>query len=232
MHRILTLTMSILLVAYYILQSFIQQLGLVYDILVIVILMLTLVVICTIIAFRKLWLGALLLVLSFSASIYISRTGGLFKTFTIVAEGYSSCPTVCNDEWALFKAKLSDNLRGKFVAFNITETQGYVKRVHGVPGDIVQICDEEVFINGQQFLLSANWVGIKRDSALCRKRSERIVLGSDEYFLLGDNPKQSTDSRHFGVVKRTSFFAEGIYKYAPGGSFEIVVIGDDFEFQQ
>jgi signal peptidase I len=27
-------------------------------------------------------------------------------------------------------------------------------------------------------------------------------LGPDEYFLLGDNPPVSTDSRHFGAVKR------------------------------
>ena len=32
----------------------------------------------------------------------------------------------------------------------------------------------------------------------------RLQLGEDEYFLLGDNPPNSRDSRHYGPIKRSA----------------------------
>jgi nickel-type superoxide dismutase maturation protease len=55
------------------------------------------------------------------------------------------------------------------------------------------------------------------------RHPERTVLkragavGPDGVLLLGDNPSQSTDSRHFGRIPVTSVRGKAIYRYAPSG---------------
>ena len=41
------------------------------------------------------------------------------------------------------------------------------------------------------------------------------VVGQDGVLLLGDNPSQSTDSRHFGRVPLASVRGKAVYRYAP-----------------
>lgn len=71
----------------------------------------------------------------------------------------------------------------------------YVKRVVGLPGDLLQITQGRVVINGRPLEepYAVGWT----DPPTAPRR-----LGPDEYFLLGDNRPQSFDSRAFGPVPR------------------------------
>lgn len=78
------------------------------------------------------------------------------------------------------------------------ENTYYIKRIIGMPGEVVYI-DEEgtIFINGAELIESyglevMDYAGIA---------SELIYLGEDEYFVLGDNRNNSTDSRSSMVGK-------------------------------
>jgi nickel-type superoxide dismutase maturation protease len=48
-----------------------------------------------------------------------------------------------------------------------------------------------------------------------KRIGDGVGLGPDEYFLLGDNPAASTDSRHFGPVRRDAIRAVVHWRYWP-----------------
>ena len=76
----------------------------------------------------------------------------------------------------------------------------YVKRIIGLPGETVQIVGDTIYINGE--VLEENYGKDPIDDP--GRASEPIVLGEDEYFVLGDNREVSIDSRDsdVGNVKR------------------------------
>lgn len=91
---------------------------------------------------------------------------------------------------------------GRFdvVVFERGDEKKNVKRVIGLPGETVQIRDGLVFVNGSPLKAPD---GLEQVS-LAGMAENPIVLGEDEYFLLGDNRDSSEDSRfaNIGNVKR------------------------------
>ena len=47
--------------------------------------------------------------------------------------------------------------------------------------------------------------------------SREFQLGDDQYYLLGDNPAQSRDSRHYGAVGRDRILGVVSWRAWPGG---------------
>jgi signal peptidase I len=78
------------------------------------------------------------------------------------------------------------------------------KRVVAAQGDLVKTCDNLVTVNEEVFY---RW----KDTIDCQD-FETISLKLNEFFVLGDNLKNSLDSRTFGVISRDDIFAESLYK--------------------
>jgi len=127
----------------------------------------------------------------------------------VVVRGWSMYPTLAPGERVLFDAlayRLESPRRGDVVLARHPErpSMKLVKRVAGVPGDVVTA-------------EGGDWQVEEAPSQLVTEGAEAQVrtLGEDEYFLLGDAPDLSTDARHFGAVRARDIQARAWLVYWP-----------------
>ena len=102
-----------------------------------------------------------------------------------------------------FIYKLFQPGRGDIVAFLPNGNQNshyYLKRVVGLPGERIQIIGGYVYIDGELLDEGDTYDKIS-DPGIAENE---VILGSDEYFVLGDNRNSSEDSRsgNIGPVKK------------------------------
>ena len=101
-----------------------------------------------------------------------------------------------------------------------TYTKTYIKRVIGLPGESVQIIGDSIYINGE--LLQEDFGKDPMNSAGIA--SEPVLLGEDEYFVLGDNRLVSLDSRDrsVGTVKTEELDGVVVIRVVPFSKFGAV----------
>ncbi len=164
-----------------------------------------------------------------STSIYLLVV--LFLTFlfiTFVAQktkvdGPSMMPTLYDKDQLIvdkISYRFTDPKRFDVIVFPYLyeEDTYYIKRVIGLPGETVQIdFDGNIYINGQ--LLEENYgADVIKNPGIA---ADPIVLGEEEYFVLGDNRNNSKDSRSemVGKIKKDDIIGRAIFRIWPFSSF-------------
>lgn len=111
-------------------------------------------------------------------------------------------------------------LRGQVIVFDppVESRFPYIKRIIGLPGDIVEIKDGIVSINGTD--LYEPYVASQPPQN--NEDSDPIILSDDEYFVLGDNRNNSSDSRSWGPIKRDDIIGKAWFVYWPPSRWGVV----------
>lgn len=100
----------------------------------------------------------------------------------------------------------------------IIEEQGelIIKRIIGLPNEVVEYRDGQLYIDGQfvdePFLDNEYRKSVELNSKIpFTYRFAKVQLKQDEYFVMGDNRPRSQDSRYFGPVKKEEILSEGFF---------------------
>ncbi len=110
-----------------------------------------------------------------------------------------------------------DPERGDVVIFyfpdEVTEKTYYVKRIIGMPGDVVDIRDGHVYLNGSDTPLDEPYIREPMETPV--ELHYEVPEGC--YFMMGDNRNYSADSRfwHNTYVRKEKIVAKVLFRYFP-----------------
>lgn len=93
----------------------------------------------------------------------------------------------------------------------------YIKRVIGLPGETVQIAGDNIYINGN--ILEEDYRKEAMEEGSEGIALNPVILGEDEYFVLGDNRNFSMDSRQaqIGAVREKDIIGKCLFRFWSAG---------------
>ncbi len=143
-----------------------------------------------------------------------------FTVQNYMVEGTSMQPSLNNNQFVLVN-KLAYLFhapeRGDVIVFHWPKdtTKDLIKRVIGLPGDTIVITSYTVQVNG--VVLKEPYI-----SSQANPGGQRLVVPSNDYFVLGDNRPVSDDSRDWGYVPRSYIIGKAVLVYWPVNNWQII----------
>lgn len=135
-----------------------------------------------------------------------------------IVEGQSMEPNFHNNDYLITEKvsyKFRDPQRGESVILHPPDNTGvnYIKRVIGLPGDIIKIMDGNVFVNGKA--LKEPYLSTNEETLTIQGEPTDIVLKEGEYLVLGDNRNHSRDSREIGAIPKSNIVSKVWFRLYP-----------------
>jgi signal peptidase I len=136
-------------------------------------------------------------------------------------DGASMEPNLHNTELVLvdkWSYLFSPPARGDIIVFRAPPepSQDYVKRIIGLPGDMVTIRNTTVIVDG--IVLKETYVAPQNQGVPPGARTiTNLRVPANDYFVLGDNRTVSSDSRIWGFVPRQNIIGRAALVYWPLG---------------
>ena len=137
--------------------------------------------------------------------------------------GQSMEPTLASGDKVLTNRliyKLTAPKRGDLVVFKPNgneKSHYYIKRVVGLPGETIQIIDGFIYINGEVLVEDIKFEKMEHAGIA----EDEIVIGEDEFFVLGDHRNASEDSRNaeIGCIKKKDITSQAWFNATLGEKF-------------
>lgn len=164
-----------------------------------------------------------------SLIVFVIIYGGII--FPEIVLGASMEPTLYTGE-RIFVEKLSKHVsdfsRGDIVVLHPPgdDNEDYVKRVVGLPGDVIKIVNCHVYIStdGNKFILSEPYLSGGTCTIDGPKLKEGVAqrIPDNMYVVLGDNRQNSRDSRSFGFVDKGRILGKVVFRFWPPSRFGFI----------
>lgn len=137
----------------------------------------------------------------------------------VKVEGTSMAPLLTDQERIFinkFVYRFEPIERGDVVVFwyPLDHSKSFIKRVIGLPGEMVEIRQGRVYVDGQR--LEEPYVPPRYSDA---STYGPVRVPSGEYFLMGDHRTSSNDSRVFGSVPSRYIYGKAVFAYWPMNRF-------------
>lgn len=142
--------------------------------------------------------------------------------------GASMEPNFHNGEYILtnkVEYRIGNPKRGDVVIFKSPKNKDidYIKRVIGLPGDIVALRNNSIYVNGNKLEESYLAPGVVIFGESYLHENQEVTVPPGKYFVLGDNRPHSSDSREFGPIAKEDFIGKAFLRYWPFSQFGTII---------
>lgn len=163
---------------------------------------------------------------------------GVFVAQPVVVEGTSMFPQLRDGERLLVNKLIYYDIksvswghieRGDIVVFWFPNDpdKSFVKRVIGLPGEIVEIRAGKVLINNKE--LNEEYLTDEFNQTLPSFDAQRV--DNHHYFVLGDNRDNSSDSRYWGLVPAKYIYGKAFFRYWKPENLGVIEHADYGKFE-
>jgi signal peptidase I len=139
----------------------------------------------------------------------------IFVVQPVKVEGTSMQPQLADQDRIFvnrFIYRFAEIDRGDVVVFWYPRdhNKSFIKRIIGIPGDIIEIRRGLVYLNGS--LLDEPYLNPEfRDF----RSFGRVIVPEGKYYVLGDHRNSSNDSRNWGFVDQPLIYGKAVFSYWP-----------------
>lgn len=152
-----------------------------------------------------------------------------FAIQPFIVDGESMLPHYVNNEYLLAE-KISyiagSPKRGDVIVFRYPQNPSvsYIKRIIGLPGDTVEIKDNDVIITNsnhpQGTKIDEQYLG-DGTLTLTTEPNFKVEVPDNKYFVMGDNRQHSSDSREWGLLPKENIIGHSWLTILPFNKFGI-----------
>lgn len=135
-------------------------------------------------------------------------------------KGASMEPSFYSGEYILTSKvtyKFRQPHRGDVIVFKSPKNPDidYIKRIIGLPGDKIEVLNQEIIVNGQ--IVPENYISEKTNlwDGGYLKEGVPVTVPADMVLVMGDNRPRSSDSREFGPIPIPDIIGVVFFRYFP-----------------